>query len=187
MPTSHHARVGVPVPPLGASSLVTLMFCGFTIGSALGGLIAAQVLDATAGGRCSSAAVCVPLAAGTGARGGRLPESVRYLVDDGPGRVANRRGAREDRAGRRAQRRRRSPARQRRRSRPCASSSPADSCGGTLLLWLAFFMSLLVVYLLSNWMPTLIQQAPAPRSAMRRSSRRCSRSAARSARLSSAG
>ena len=30
---------------------------------------------------------------------------------------------------------------------------------GTLLLWLAFFMSLLVVYLLTNWMPTLIQQA----------------------------
>ena len=29
---------------------------------------------------------------------------------------------------------------------------------GTLLLWLAFFMSLLVVYLLSNWMPTLIQR-----------------------------
>jgi AAHS family 4-hydroxybenzoate transporter-like MFS transporter len=28
---------------------------------------------------------------------------------------------------------------------------------GTLLLWLAFFMSLLVVYLLTNWMPTLIQ------------------------------
>jgi AAHS family 4-hydroxybenzoate transporter-like MFS transporter len=30
---------------------------------------------------------------------------------------------------------------------------------GTLLLWLAFFMSLLVVYLLTNWMPTLIQQS----------------------------
>ena len=29
---------------------------------------------------------------------------------------------------------------------------------GTLLLWLSFFMSLLVVYLLTNWMPTLIQQ-----------------------------
>jgi len=30
---------------------------------------------------------------------------------------------------------------------------------GTLLLWLAFFMSLLVVYLMTNWMPTLLQQA----------------------------
>jgi AAHS family 4-hydroxybenzoate transporter-like MFS transporter len=32
---------------------------------------------------------------------------------------------------------------------------------GTLLLWLAFFMSLFVVYLLSNWMPTLIQRTGA--------------------------
>src|SRR5262249_53128903 len=32
-------------PPSRRASLVTLMFCGFTIGSALGGLIAAQVLD----------------------------------------------------------------------------------------------------------------------------------------------
>ena len=30
---------------------------------------------------------------------------------------------------------------------------------GTLLLWLAFFMTLLVVYLLQNWMPTLIQRS----------------------------
>jgi AAHS family 4-hydroxybenzoate transporter-like MFS transporter len=29
---------------------------------------------------------------------------------------------------------------------------------GTLLIWLAFFMSLLVVYLMTNWMPTLLQQ-----------------------------
>ena len=30
---------------------------------------------------------------------------------------------------------------------------------GTLLLWLTFFMSLLVVYLLSNWLPTLMHDA----------------------------
>ena len=30
---------------------------------------------------------------------------------------------------------------------------------GTLLLWLAFFMSLLVVYLLSSWLPTLINSS----------------------------
>jgi AAHS family 4-hydroxybenzoate transporter-like MFS transporter len=32
-----------------------------------------------------------------------------------------------------------------------------DLVGGTLLLWLAFFMSLLVIYLLSSWLPTLIK------------------------------
>lgn len=33
---------------------------------------------------------------------------------------------------------------------------------GTLLLWLTFFMSLLVVYLLSNWLPTLMHDAGLP-------------------------
>ena len=41
---------------------------------------------------------------------------------------------------------------------PCASSS-RGSVRGTLLLWLAFFMSLLVVYLLSSWLPTLINSS----------------------------
>ena len=40
----------------------------------------------------------------------------------------------------------------------CGNFSAAASSSGTLLLWLSFFMSLLVVYLLTNWMPTLIQQ-----------------------------
>ena len=28
---------------------------------------------------------------------------------------------------------------------------------GTLMLWLTFFMSLLIIYLLSSWLPTLIK------------------------------
>ena len=63
------------------SSLVTLMFCGLTLGSAMAGLIAARVLP-----------------------GGGLLK-------------------------------------------------------GTLLLWVAFFTRLLGVYLMTNWMPTLLQQA----------------------------
>ena len=30
---------------------------------------------------------------------------------------------------------------------------------GTLLLWLTFFMSLLVFYLLTSWLPTLLNSA----------------------------
>ena len=63
------------------SSLVTLMFCGLTLGSAMAGLIAARVL---------------------------------------PG---------------------------------------SGLLKGTLLLWVAFFTRLLGVYLMTNWMPTLLQQA----------------------------
>jgi AAHS family 4-hydroxybenzoate transporter-like MFS transporter len=86
-----------------------------------------------------------------------LPESVRYLVMRGnaPDRVAAIL----------------------RRIAPAADVKDVEFCGatpssmspvqqlfgsafllGTLLLWLAFFTSLLVVYLLTNWMPTLIQQ-----------------------------
>jgi AAHS family 4-hydroxybenzoate transporter-like MFS transporter len=32
-----------------------------------------------------------------------------------------------------------------------------DLFAGTLMLWLAFFMSLLIIYLLSSWLPTLIK------------------------------
>jgi MFS transporter, AAHS family, 4-hydroxybenzoate transporter len=111
------------------ASLVTLMFCGFTIGSALGGLIAAQVLDRY-GWR--------PLLAGGGIAPlllapvlwRSLPESVLYLQSSAAARL--------------------SPVRQLFESRLMP---------GTLALWLAFFMSLLVVYLLSNWMPTLVQRS----------------------------
>ena len=64
------------------ASLVTLMFCGFTIGSALGGLIAAQVLERygwrplLVGGGVFPLALA-PLLWRT------LPESVRYLVQAG--------------------------------------------------------------------------------------------------------
>jgi AAHS family 4-hydroxybenzoate transporter-like MFS transporter len=87
-----------------------------------------------------------------------LPESVRYLVSlRGDGRrvaaVLNRIAPETDLTG----------------ATFVGTSAPKGSpvrqlfaaglLGGTLLLWLAFFMTLLVVYLLSNWMPTLIQRS----------------------------
>src|SRR5262245_40777193 len=144
-------------PAARRASLVTLMFCGFTIGSALGGLIAAQVLERY-GWR--------PLLVGGGAAPlllapvlwMALPESIRYLVTRGgaDARIAailstiapgvDLRGARFGGAEASAV----SPVRQ---------LFAGGLMKGTLLLWLAFFMSLLVVYLLSNWMPTLIQRS----------------------------
>jgi AAHS family 4-hydroxybenzoate transporter-like MFS transporter len=139
------------------ASLVTLMFCGFTIGSALGGLIAAQVLERygwrpllVAGGLAPLA--LAPLLWVT------LPESVRYLVMTGaaPSRIkdvlsqiapdAELAGATFTGAN--------APA-----ISPVRQLFAGGLMSGTLLLWLAFFMSLLVVYLLSNWMPTLIQRS----------------------------
>ena len=90
--------------------------------------------------------------------GALLPESVRFLVARGGahdrivavlGRIApaeDLRGARfVDTAVSKAS--------------PVAQLFGGGLLKGTLLLWLAFFMSLLVVYLMTNWMPTLLQQA----------------------------
>jgi len=141
------------------SSLVTLMFCGFTIGSALAGLIAAQVLEQHGWRPLLVGGGVAPLALAP-VLWWTLPESVRYLVMTGaktpritavlqqiaPGE--NLDGTTF--AGARA------PV-----ISPVGQLFSGGLMGGTLLLWLAFFMSLLVVYLLSNWMPTLIQRTGA--------------------------
>jgi AAHS family 4-hydroxybenzoate transporter-like MFS transporter len=144
-------------PAVRRSSLVTLMFCGFTLGSALGGLIAAQVLPAygwrvlLVGGGVAPLALAPVL-------GVLLPESVRFLVTKGNtheriaailGRIApamDFRGAAFVDAA--------APGKS-----PLAQLFTGGLVKGTLLIWLAFFMSLLVVYLMTNWMPTLLQQA----------------------------
>ena len=144
-------------PTARRSSLVTLMFCGFTLGSALGGLIAAQVLPSfgwrvlLVGGGVAPLVLAPVLAT-------LLPESVRFMVTKGRPheRIAS-------------VLRRIDPAADFRGAAfvdsVAASTSPvAQLFGGgllkgTLLIWLAFFMSLLVVYLMTNWMPTLLQQA----------------------------
>lgn len=139
------------------SSLVTLMFCGFTIGSAMGGLIAAHVLEThgwrplLAGGGLAPLALA-PMLWWT------LPESVRYLAQkpNASSRIAavlSQIGPSANLAG----------------ATFVGAAAPTSSpvrqlfagglLRGTLLLWLAFFMSLFVVYLLQNWMPTLIQRS----------------------------
>ena len=144
-------------PAARRSSLVTLMFCGFTLGSAMGGLIAAQVLPGfgwrvlLVGGGVAPLVLAPVL-------GLLLPESVRFLVTIGNA---------HDRIA--AVLARIAPAADFRSIRFVESAAPKASpvaqlfggglLKGTLLLWLAFFMSLLVVYLMTSWMPTLLQQA----------------------------
>ena len=144
-------------PSTRRSSLVTLMFCGFTIGSGLGGLIAGQVLPdhgwrvLLIGGGVAPLLLAPVLAL-------VLPESVRFLV---------MKGNAHDRIARILHRI--SPDTSLDEAQFVGTTAPAASpvrqlfggglFAGTLLIWLAFFMSLLVVYLLTNWMPTLIQQA----------------------------
>ncbi|MGU7772689.1 MFS transporter [Burkholderia sp. MR1-5-21] len=144
------------------SFLTTVMFCGFTLGSGLGGIVAAELIPTygwrsvlLVGGVLPLMLVPVMLAA--------LPESVRYLV------LGN--GAQHDRI-----------ARLLRKIAPLTvpdgtrfvlheaaqAGSPVRQLfareyrSGTLLLWVVFFSSLLVVYLLTNWLPTLIHRSGMP-------------------------
>jgi AAHS family 4-hydroxybenzoate transporter-like MFS transporter len=144
-------------PSTRRSSLVTVMFCGFTIGSALGGIVAAQIATSYGWRPLFILGGIAPLLLAPVLWWG-APESARYLVTraDGQPRVrATLRRVAPDAdldgavfIGARSQ-----------TGSPVRALFTREFVEGTWLLWLAFFMSLLVVYLLSNWMPTLIQRS----------------------------
>jgi AAHS family 4-hydroxybenzoate transporter-like MFS transporter len=137
--------------------LISFMFCGFPLGSTLGGLISTQLIAAygwpsvfVAGGLLPLLLVAVLSLA--------LPESVRFLV---------MRGAPEDRIRAILS-----------RLDPCNIPAPGSiyrsyevqpkgfpaiklfhdgRARTTVLLWTAFFMNLLVMYFLVNWLPSLLR------------------------------
>ncbi|ENU82035.1 hypothetical protein F975_00118 [Acinetobacter sp. ANC 3789] len=139
------------------SNLVTMMFCGFTIGSAFGGILSAQLLPHIGwhgilliGGILPL--LLVPFLIYF------LPESIRFLVlkkkaTDKIEKIAAR-------------------------ITPAKTAIPtliptvneveksslkdlfAKSYAlGTVLIWFTFFMSLLIIYMISSWMPTLLTNA----------------------------
>jgi AAHS family 4-hydroxybenzoate transporter-like MFS transporter len=139
------------------ASLVTLMFCGFTIGSASAGLAASGIVSVFGWPGLLMLGGVLPVLL-TPVLIALLPESPRYLVASNaePARIADVLGqmvpaADLSGAGFAA------PAR--------PTGSPVsrlfkDGLGlGTLLIWTTFFMSLLVFYLLSSWLPLLITTA----------------------------
>lgn len=136
------------------SGLVTMMFCGFTIGSAAGGLAASQLLAVIGwrgilamGGLMPLALLPFLLLA--------LPESLRWLVMQGRdgGRIAARIAAPPAELPRLV-------VLDQKISGSTVSGLFRDGfLGGTLLLWSTFFMSLLIIYLLSSWLPTLLNGA----------------------------
>jgi len=139
------------------SSLVTLMFCGFTTGSAVAGLAASKVVAAYGWQGLLILGGALPILL-VPVLGAVLTDSPRYLAlrHAAPERIAAilRRIAPEmDFADARftgAE-----PA----KGFPVTQLFTSGLAAGTLLLWVSFFMSLLVFYLLSSWLPTLITQA----------------------------
>lgn len=139
------------------SFLVTTMFCGFTVGSALGGLASAGLIEAFGWRAVLLLGGVLPLLL-SALLVWLLPESVRYLVMKG-----------RDNSLVRATLQRIAPDADLQYAsfviaeKPGQHGSPVrhlfkpELLRGTLLLWLTFFMSLLVIYLLSSWLPTLLR------------------------------
>ncbi|WP_052285162.1 MFS transporter [Kluyvera genomosp. 1] len=143
------------LPSRRRGALVTLMFCGFTLGSALGGIVSAQLVAVIGwhgilvlGGVLPLMLFFALLVA--------LPESPRWLV-------------RRQRPQAQVARTVSAMTGERYEETEFWLDEPAATQKGsisqlfagrqltiTLMLWVVFFMSLLIIYLLSSWMPTLL-------------------------------
>jgi AAHS family 4-hydroxybenzoate transporter-like MFS transporter len=150
------------------SLLVTTMFCGFTLGSASAGFVAAKLIPAYGWPSVLALGGALPLLLSM-LLIAVLPESVRFLVLKGapPQRVAAmlERIAPLPHSGQPA-------------TGSLAFSVPEQTLSqsgsslraifaaplglGTVMLWLGYFMGLLVIYLVTSWLPTLIKDAGLP-------------------------
>jgi MFS transporter, AAHS family, 4-hydroxybenzoate transporter len=138
------------------ATMVMIMFCGFSVGAALGGMLAAGLIPYlgwrsvfVVGG--IAPLIMVPILAL------KLPESVRFLALHGnaPARVAELLGRISPKTAFAAD------------ARfvinethlaglPLMHLFREGRAATTLLLWVVFFMSLLDLYFLSNWLPTVL-------------------------------
>jgi AAHS family 4-hydroxybenzoate transporter-like MFS transporter len=147
------------------ATMVMIMFCGFSLGAALGGLLAAALIPQfgwrsvfVVGG--AAPLLLVPMLAL------RLPESVRFLALTGRAhaRVAQLLGFVSPTASF-------APGTQFVVNEPALPGIPLQHLFRdgrtlvTLLLWVVFFMSLLDIYFLANWLPTVLNDLGASVSA----------------------
>ncbi|QOK97176.1 aromatic acid/H+ symport family MFS transporter [Ralstonia pseudosolanacearum] len=143
------------------SFLTTVMFCGFTLGSGFGGIVAAQLVPEFGWRSVLLFGGVIPLLL-LPVMVWALPESVRYLVAKGGqraavGRLLNRIAPVQVTPDTRFVLHETHE-----KAEKGAPGSPVRQLflpafrAGTLLLWSVFFMSLLIVYLMTNWLPTLI-------------------------------
>ncbi|PXW25421.1 MFS transporter [Paraburkholderia caballeronis] len=139
------------------SFLVNTMFCGFTVGSSAGGLVAAALIPGYGWRSVFIAGGVLPLVLSVVLIG--LPESLRFMVLRGwPAEriaaVLRRIAPRESFDGARFALPE-EPSLQKQSGASIVLSSRFRS--GTLLLWITYFSGLLVYYLLTSWLPTLIR------------------------------
>jgi len=144
------------------TTMVTVMFCGFPLGAVLGGLLGSWIIPALGwqsifylGG--ISPFVLLPFLIAV------LPESIRYLVSYGaqPSRVASVLSRISLSGAYSADQSFIVP-------EPALPGFPVKHlfkdgrAWTTLLLWVTFFMNLLMLYFLANWLPSVLQQTGVP-------------------------
>jgi len=140
--------------------LTNAMFCGFPLGAALGGFLAAWMIPLWGWRSVLLLGGLAPLLAGLLIIL-LLPESVRFLVARGAGHERIRAILRHI-----------SPSADAARAFVTREAAPTTEAGGgvkvilsrpylvgTLMLWLTYFMGLVIFYALINWMPLLLRDA----------------------------
>ncbi|HZB89804.1 MAG TPA: MFS transporter [Stellaceae bacterium] len=141
------------------ATAVTVVFVGFTIGAAVGGFIAAGLLPAfgwpsvfLVGGAVPLLMVPVLLLA--------LPESVALLIlKQRPGTEIIRYLSRIDPSLDLASETRFTSREENRRGVPVQHLFTEGRALGSTLLWIVFFLSLLVTFLLTSWLPIVFNSA----------------------------
>jgi MFS transporter, AAHS family, 4-hydroxybenzoate transporter len=137
------------------ATLISLMFCGFPLGAVVAAAAASWLIPAL-GWRSAFYLGSVPSLLLVPALALLMPESIRFLA------------ARADRAGVASVLKRLGWADRWNGELPTSSESARTSVTmlfhdnramATVLLWMALFLSLLLTYFLSNWLPMLSQQA----------------------------
>jgi AAHS family 4-hydroxybenzoate transporter-like MFS transporter len=144
------------------SLLVTSMFCGFNLGMACGGFVSAKLIPAFGwqsllllGGVLPLILAAILLV--------WLPESARYLVVHNKGVARIRKVLMPIGPAIVQQVREFSVPEQRTvKARNVFAVVFSKACGvGTVLLWSTYFMGLVIVYLLTSWLPTLMRDSGA--------------------------
>ncbi|CAB3743410.1 MFS transporter [Paraburkholderia rhynchosiae] len=137
-------------------TIITIMLCGNSLGSAFGGVVASQVISRFGWHAMLIVGGVTPLLLLPVLRLW-LPESMRFLALRRPDRQADLRAFGQRIAATPVKADSHFVAREPERLRSAVRELlVAPYRRGTLLLWTTFFMGLSVLYLMSSWLPTII-------------------------------
>jgi MFS transporter, AAHS family, 4-hydroxybenzoate transporter len=148
------ALVSEYAPKRRRAMLITTMFCGFSIGAALGGVLASEIVPRFGWRAVFYVGGTIPLVLAP-LIFWRLPESLRVLVARGHFERAQNVLARMGLPARELA----LPAEDRGGGLPVKRLLSEGRAAPTLFLWVAFFMNLLSLYFMTNWLPVISHEA----------------------------